>query len=170
MTKTVLLTSFAIWKPHHTTNASDDLIHELTERKLLDQHIHVLRQLPVDFKLAPEKVIAEIERLQPNLVICCGMAERRSRLSVESNGKRDEDVIYTSINVREIVRGLSITRVSHHAGRFVCNHLYYSLLNYFEIKQLNSSCLFVHVPPLNSDNTEAIVNDFVVLLNRLTQS
>ena len=140
---------------------------ELLARDLLQTNIHLLRKLPVDFDLAPAKVIAAIAQLQPDIIVCCGMAERRSRLSIESNGKLEDEVIHTTVNVQELIRGLSITRVSHHAGKFVCNHTYYSVLKYIQDSQISSHCLFVHVPVLSGDNREAIAIDFSVILNRL---
>lgn len=167
MPKSVLLTSFDVWKSHHRTNASDDLLEELLARGEFNEEVYLLRKLPVDFELAPEKVIAEMTRLKSDIVVCCGMAEKRKLLSIESNGKFKDEVIYSNVNVRELVRGLSTSRVSHNAGKFVCNHTYYSILHYIQTNQLMTECVFVHVPLLNADNRSAILADFLVILDRL---
>ncbi len=129
--------------------------------------MHLLRRIPVDFELAPATVLARIADLQPQRIVCCGMAEQRSRLTVESNGKLHDQKLQTPVNVHELVRDLAMTEVSHDAGQFVCNHLYYSVLNYVLANQLNTHCVFVHVPILHSENLSAVLQDFMVILNRL---
>lgn len=166
MTHSILLTSFDVWKIHQASNSSDDLIHEIQMNSRLDE-LYLLRKLPVDFVLAPAKIITEINRVQPDVVVCCGMAERRSRLSIESNGRVGDDIYRTQVNLRDLVRDLSFTRISHNAGKFVCNHTYYSILQYIQTKQLAINCIFIHVPVLQEANRAAIVGDFQLILARL---
>jgi pyroglutamyl-peptidase len=163
----LLLTSFDIWKQHHTSNASDDLLNALLSQNGLPQNARVLRKLPVDFQRAPELVIGAIQEYAPEVIICCGMAERRSRLTVESNGKLGEEILKTGVNLQALVNDLKITTISHDAGRFVCNHLYSSVLSYLRQYQLNSQCIFVHVPVLTPDNCAEILADFGLILQRM---
>ena len=163
----ILLTTFDTWKPHQPSNSSDDLIAELARRKLLPRHTHLSRKIPVDFQLAPEKVLSVVEILQPDLIVCCGMAEKRSRLTVEANGKHQGEILYTSIPLKPLVEQTQSTTISHNTGRFVCNYLYYSVLKYIQLHQLKTQCLFVHVPPLNVENLDIIVRDFSTILKLL---
>ncbi len=167
MTPSMLLTSFDVWKDHHTSNASDDLLVKLLQRQLLSPSIRLLRKVPVDFDVAPVHVINHMEQWQPDVVVCCGMAEKRSHLSVESNGTLDNHTIHTPVNVDELVQGLSCTYVSHDAGWFVCNYTYYSILQYIKHAKLKTKCIFVHVPVLTAANQNAIVTDFATILMRL---
>ncbi len=167
MTLNTLLTSFDTWEPHQPSNSSDDLITEIIKRGALPKNIHLIRKLPVDSQLAPEQVIAKINQLQPNIIICCGMAESREKLTIESNAKDESQVIKTTVDTDRLLSGLSITEISHDAGWFVCNKLYYSILNYIYQMNLKSQCLFVHVPILTKDNLEQITSDFLVILHKL---
>lgn len=160
----ILLTSFDIWKPHHVTNASDDLLAELLARNHITEHMHLMRKLPVDFDLAPQQVIAKINDWQPNFVICCGMAEKRSHLCLETNGKQADQILHTSIGLDELIESFSATVLSHDAGKFVCNHLYYTVLKYIQDHGLTTQCLFVHVPILQAENLVSILADFTSLL------
>ncbi len=72
MENKVLITSFSIWQAHQSSNASDDLLHLLLEKEL--DFIYHLRNIPVDFELAPEHVLDRFNELRPNVLICCGMA------------------------------------------------------------------------------------------------
>lgn len=162
-----LLTSFDIWEPHQVSNASDDLLIALHQRVTLSQAT-ILRKLPVDFQQAPARAIAQIESLQPDIIVCCGMAESRGCLTVESGATWEGTRIPTLVDLEALVAGLSLTQISHDAGNFVCNYLYYSVLSYLKSDAFrNSRCIFVHVPILNSDNLELILLDFQTILQRL---
>lgn len=157
----MLLTSFATWMPHQRSNSSDDLLETLEA----NPSRHLLRQLPADFEQAPRQAIDHIQTLQPDIVVCCGMAESRSKLTVESRAVTLGETLYTAVDVDRLVAGLDITEVSHDAGRFACNWLYYSLLKHFQPPK--TVCLFVHVPILTAENRGAIVSDFHRLIDRL---
>jgi pyroglutamyl-peptidase len=167
MAPTVLLTSFDIWESHHVSNSSDDLIAAMLHRGWLVETTHVLRKLPVCFQAAPEQVIQSITELQPDIVVCCGMAEQRQQLTVESNGKHQGEVLKTAIDLDTIVANLPVTEVSHDAGNFVCNYLYYSVLKHTQTLATAIQSVFVHVPLLHSDNQELILQDFRSLLHSL---
>jgi len=174
MPKQLLLTSFDIWEPHHVSNASDDLLVAMEQQRLLaciEAEIKLLRKVPVDFSLAPQQVIAERDALKPDLILCCGMAESQTVLTLESNGKHQIDhqldILWTTIDVDRLVEKMVFTKVSYDAGAFVCNHLYYSVLKHIESHQLRCQCLFVHVPVLNETNLPLILKDFHTLLQIL---
>jgi pyroglutamyl-peptidase len=99
------------------------------------------------------------------------MAESRAVLTLESNGKYQSahqlDILWTTIDVDRLVEKMVLTKVSHDAGTFVCNHLYYSVLKHIASYQLRYQCLFVHVPILNETNLSLIMKDFHTLLQML---
>lgn len=161
----ILLTSFTTWLDHHRSNASDDLIEAILDRA--SPNWHVLRQLPVDFELAPKIAIAKINELQPNITICCGMAETRQKLSIESNGKFQSNILYSKFDLNQLMQLTTMTEISHDAGNFVCNYLYYQVLKH--CKGTDRRCLFVHVPVLTSANQAAVVEDFLMILERVTK-
>jgi pyroglutamyl-peptidase len=145
----LLLTSFTTWLPHQKSNAADDLLLELMQTPL-PPTVHFLRQLPVDFVLAPQQAIAQIQQLQPNCVICCGMAESRTKLSVESRAVSGDRVLHTCFDLPQLVAELPMTEISHDAGRFVCNTTYYKVLEH--LQDSPGRGLFVHVPILTAIN------------------
>ncbi|NEP84630.1 MAG: peptidase C15 [Okeania sp. SIO3B3] len=161
----VLLTSFDIWKPHHKSNSSDDLVGLIFVQKLTNYSLNFLRKLPVDAQLATKIVINKIEEIQPDLIVCCGMAEKREFLTIESQASCGEVVMRTSIDLAELVVGLDVTKISNDAGKFVCEGLYYSVLKYLDMSCFQSKCIFVHVPILTKDNRDKIVGDFRRILS-----
>lgn len=163
----LLFTSFDTWEAHQRSNASDDLLQEILDRNLCEQNWHFLRRIPVDFDLAPNAVISKIQELQPDVTLCCGMAEKRERLSIESNGKSPHEILRTRLPVASLLEGTLSTEISHDAGNFVCNHLYYSVLKHFKDTDCHHRCLFIHVPILNDRNAKTIVHDFLSVIQKI---
>ncbi|NEQ38614.1 MAG: peptidase C15 [Okeania sp. SIO3I5] len=164
----VLLTSFDIWKPEHTSNSSDDLFGLISPQKLTDYSLSLVRKLPVDSEVAPEIVISQIEKFQPDVIVCSGMAEKREILTIESQANSGEKVIKTSVDLSKLVVGLDGTEISNDAGKFVCEDLYYSVLKYLDKGCLKSKCIFVHVPILTAVNRDVIVGDFQKILSKIS--
>lgn len=169
MTNKILLTSFDTWLPHQQSNSSGDLLAKISQIQSLPYSLTFLQKLPVDFQLAPNLAIAQINQLQPDTIICCGMAESRQKLTVESCACCDGgDILKTAVDLEPLVADLAAAEISHEAGKFVCEALYYGVLKHLADSQMTAQCIFVHVPILTPDNTDKIVGDFVSIVNRLT--
>ncbi len=172
----ILLTSFTTWEAHQPSNSADDLLELVAQTcdaaaSSLDAQLHYLRQLPVDYEQAPAQIIETVNGLQPHSIICCGMAETRARLSLESRGthRHDRDDVYhTPLPLDQLIQDLAFTDISHDAGSFVCNHTYYSVLKHVQVQELASPCLFIHVPVLTADNQAAILTDFTQIVQRIS--
>lgn len=170
MTRKVLLTSFQTWLEHQKSNSSDDLLNIISNSEIHHNKLNslfFLRQLPVEINLATLQVIDAIEVIKPHAIICCGMAELRSTLSLESNASLDEDRIYTSLDLDKLVDYLSNAYVSHNAGKFVCEGLYYQILKYLQKKNYCMPCVFAHIPILNSRNINMLNKDFETIIHFL---
>ncbi|NJK69894.1 MAG: peptidase C15 [Microcoleus sp. CSU_2_2] len=170
MSPKILLTSFDTWQPDQNSNSSDDLLAKVSEITSLPYSLSFLRKLPVDYELAPIWVIAQINQFQPDIIICCGMAKSREKLTVESGAGWEHDILKTAVNLEQLVTDLPITEISHDAGKFVCEALYYRVLKHIYESQIATQCIFVHVPVLNADNIDNIVGDFLLLTRRLSLS
>lgn len=164
----ILLTSFQTWLPHQKSNSSDDLLEEVAKLDSFSDSLTCLRHLPVDIAQAGERAIAKINELQPDIIICCGMAESRPQLSVESNARNENTVLKTPVNLDQLVEGSVGTMISHNAGKFVCEGLYHSVLNHVQQNGLKRQGLFVHVPVLSRNNITEILADFQLIMQKLT--
>lgn len=165
----ILLTSFDTWLPHHQSNSSDDLLAKISAIESLPYSLTFLRQLPVDFQLAPIHAIAKINELQPDLIVCCGMAELRQKLTVESTAISNGEALKTTVPLEKLVATLTLTEISHEAGKFVCEALYYSVLKHIKHSKLPSHCIFIHIPILTNDNIELITKDFLSIISLASQ-
>ena len=166
MNNTLLITSFSTWKSHHITNSSDDLLHLLSEREL--GPFNFLRNLPVEFELAPQHVLGRFNELRPKVLVCCGMAEERTKLNIESRAVLGEQVLQTSVDLGKLTADLLMTEISHDAGEFVCNTLYYKTLEHLASQEENHHSIFVHVPVITEENKSLLVADFISIIERLS--
>ncbi len=168
LTGKILFTSFDTWMPHQKSNASDDLLVKISQQNWFADSFILLRKLPVDPAAAPKEAIAKINQVQPDAVICCGMAESRQKLTVESQAFFGKNCRKTSVDLPQLIADLPNTEISHDAGKFVCEALYYAVLNYLQTEAKSPiPCIFVHVPLLHPGNIEAIAADFGALVRRL---
>lgn len=165
----VLITTFDTWLPHQKSNASDDLVLALEAESALPNDCQVLHGLPVDVDAAFELIQAAVQDRTPDYLFCCGMAETRSRLNFELQAVCGDQVRRSPIpeaywnSLRTCWR---CAELSEDAGRFVCNGLYYRLLD--ERARLgNPQVLFVHVPLVIEANQADLMADFQLLLQRL---
>jgi pyroglutamyl-peptidase len=156
----ILLTSFAPWLSHHTENSSDELLAAIQNNY---SDFLFLRQLPVDIHRSSERVIKVIQHQKPDLVICCGMAESRYRLSLESNARSSTDKLLTTIPLEDLVKNLDYTYISNNAGQFVCEGLYFQVLKH------HPRALFVHVPVLTDKNFPFIQRDIKEIITIVPQ-
>jgi pyroglutamyl-peptidase len=167
MKKRFLLTSFDIWLSEQLSNSSNDLLLAVAKLDSLPHDFTFLYKLPVDVHLASTGVIAKINELQPDYIICCGMAAKRTQLTVEVCARREESILYTGVDLGKLVLGSQGIEISHDCGKFVCEGLYYSVLEYLSQSQLTAHCIFVHVPVLHSENLVSILEDFLLIINKL---
>lgn len=165
----ILLTSFQAWRSHQPSNASNDLIQALKAQNKLPADAIWLENVPVSFDLAPIRVLNAIYRWQPRLVICCGMAEKRALLSIEQRAKKGEHTLETSVNTHSLLQRTQLSEISYDAGNYVCNHLYYYILESINKYKISTTSLFIHVPILNAENKKIILKDFHNLLKNLQQ-
>ena len=165
MSKKILFTSFTTWLPNQKSNSSDDLLQAI---QIECDRNSFLRQLPVDIELASKSVISKIAELQPDIIICCGMAESRSQLTIEAKASDQDDILNTQVDLLSLIAGINGIEISYDAGKFVCEGLYYSVLKHLQTSPLSSHCIFAHIPILSPDNLTAVKNSFLTVVQRLT--
>ncbi len=168
-TAPILITSFQSWRAHQPSNSSDDLLAALQKRGQLPADSLWLRQVPVSFELAPIRAIGEIYRTRPRAVICCGMAERRIYLSVEQQASRARTTLTTTIDLPLLLQNTRFSTISYDAGTYVCNHLYYSVLEHSSKQSWKLPAIFIHVPVLHPGSQQFVLNDFVQMYHRLAE-
>jgi pyroglutamyl-peptidase len=170
MPKTILLTGFEPFDGE-AENPSWEAVRPLEDERI-DGHRIAARLMPCVFGEAIARLEAEIETLDPQIVICVGQAGGRAEISVERvainlNDARipdnagaqplDEPIVpkgpaayFSSLPVKAIVRDLRSAGIpagpSHTAGTFVCNHIFYGACHARSTARRKLRTGFIHIP------------------------
>ena len=166
-TSPILITSFQPWRAHQASNSSDDLILALHADGQLPHNSIWIRNVPVSFELAPIRVISALCQYRPRAIICCGMTENRPHLSIEQQAKHAEKTLYTSIDLQRLLKHTQLSEISYDAGSYVCNALYYSVLESIQAHNLPTAAIFAHIPILRGACKRLVQDDFLSITQQL---
>lgn len=134
------------------------------------------RLLPCVFDAATDELWDAIERTEPDVVLCTGLADDRTVVSIErvainvadaripdNSGAQPVDrpivadgpaAYFATIPVKACVASVESAGVpvelSNSAGTFVCNHVLYGLLHHAATRRPGLRGGFVHVPDLSA--------------------
>jgi pyroglutamyl-peptidase len=155
---TVLVTGFEAFGGH-AHNPTERLVAELERDRLPGVRVRGA-VLPVSYSRALQVLLAEVDRLRPAAVVCCGLDARAGAIAIERVGlnvkdrgdaggrpdndgatPRDEPVVpggpdglFTTLPNRAILDALGSCGIpaalSGSAGTFVCNAVLYGLLHH----------------------------------------
>jgi pyroglutamyl-peptidase len=152
----------------HQVNASWEAVKLLADE-------YDTRLLPCVFGAATDALWDAVEQVQPDVVVCTGLADDRTEISVERVAINVDDAripdnagaqpvdrpivaagpaaYFATIPVKDCVAGIEATGVpvglSNSAGTFVCNHVLYGLLHGAATRRPGMRGGFVHVPDLS---------------------
>lgn len=170
----ILITAFEAFGDD-SINPTERLLADIGKEQIAGAEIHTLL-LPVIFDECADKLLEAVRALQPDAVICCGLASGRTSITPEqiainlkevpkessvadNNGNRpyDErislggpDGLFSLLPVRKMVDSMREqgipAAISYSAGTFICNNTMYALLDYIRVHQLPMVGGFVHFP------------------------
>ena len=164
MAKSILISGFEPFGSD-SINPTEIIVRSLP-KEINNFEIHGI-VLPVEFKLAPERLIKEIEIIKPSAIIMLGQAGGRDSISIETTAKnnmRGKDnsgfipdnlpiieggptELHSTLPIEKINAAIKRyglpSKLSNDAGNYVCNCLLYNVM-YF-VKDVVSAG-FIHVP------------------------
>ena len=137
-------------------------------------------EIPTVYGVAAEKVLAQANDLQPDVILCIGQAGGRKAITPEmvginlrhariadnaGNQPQDEPVAangpaayFATVPVRRMTQAIEDAglpaAVSYSAGTFVCNDTLYALLHHYAGTPVRAG--FVHVPFLPEQAREGV--------------
>ncbi|WP_211749776.1 pyroglutamyl-peptidase I [Paenibacillus sp. Marseille-Q4541] len=172
MSKKVLLTGFDPFGGE-SMNPSLEAVKQLNGR-IAEGIFMVSYEIPTVFHESISVLTKVIQKEEPDIVICVGQAGGRAQLTPELvainlNDARipdnqnqqpvDEPIdvngpaaYFSNLPVKSMVQeciaaGIPAA-VSHSAGTFVCNHLFYGLMHYIHTEASHLRGGFIHIPYL----------------------
>lgn len=135
-------------------------------------------ELDVVYNLDAKKIIETIKEYNPNLVLMMGLAGGRKKVMIEyfalnmqsasipdnSELIKNHNIIdknaplayATNIDVVKLKEDVNDDNfdISYHAGTFVCNDVYFQVLDFIYKNNLNIKCGFIHVPYIKEQVSE----------------
>lgn len=179
----ILLTGFGAFGGMDS-NPTESLIEDIKSKTFKGAELFSIL-LPVQYDKSVEVLIKQVERIQPDIIISCGLYRSRSSISFERiainvkdvmpedplpdrDGKMpiDEpinpngpDGLFSNLPIRTITDKLVENQipayVSNTAGTFICNNTLYGILDYIRMNDLNCQAGFMHFPY----TTEMVLNE-----------
>jgi pyroglutamyl-peptidase len=177
-------------------NPSELLVQQIRDGAPLAGHELTTEILPTAYDRAGALIEARLTALRPDVLLATGVAETRAELNLErvalnlddadkpdnAGALREGSPIeptgplarQTALDLAPLAARLRgegfATKVSNHAGAFVCNHVYYCALGAIARHRLPTQALFLHVPMTGAEWTvERLANAARVLLAALAE-
>jgi len=186
--KVVLVTGF---KPFGNYNINpSELIAENLNGTTIDGAKIVGISLEVEWNISYNKTLEAIERYDPCAVVSIGLAPKSSLIRLEKLAvnlrwnegfpfirfiqKRSPLLLATDVNLQEISADMKkeniSSRVSYFAGFYLCNYLFYRLLDYKEKNDPELKVVFIHVPPLDEMNLQEMTDGVKIAITHLIRN
>ncbi|GIN84254.1 pyrrolidone-carboxylate peptidase [Heyndrickxia sporothermodurans] len=169
--KKVLVTGFDPFGGEKVNPALEAI--KLLKGKRTENYSIEICEIPTVFKRSIETLSNAIQSSHPDIVICIGQAGGRSSITVErvainvddaripdNEGNQPIDIpviaggpvaYWSTLPIKAMVKNMQEkgipASISQTAGTFVCNHIFYGLMN--RIEQNKSSSIkggFIHIP------------------------
>lgn len=167
--KKLLLTGFEPFLDF-SINPTETIVKELDGQKVGNYEIKGLH-LPVDFDLAPKKIVEAVAEENSDAVISLGLAAGRTAITPEriaincQDGEPDNrgvtlednaieengsDGYFSTLPIRRMVNRLKEAgypaAISNTAGTYLCNNVMYSVLHELKSSGKEIPAGFVHIP------------------------
>ncbi|WP_261131822.1 pyroglutamyl-peptidase I [Bacillus sp. Marseille-Q3570] len=167
--KKVLLTGFEPFLDHGV-NPTEIIVDNL-DGKTIGSYEVVGRVLPVEFDRSAEVLLGLVRELEPDAVVCLGLAAGRDKITPEriainindgvpdNSGRTpvdeaiDEDgpaAYFSTLPIRKMVNAMRESgipaSISNTAGTYLCNNVMYSVLHEYEKRGETIPAGFIHVP------------------------
>lgn len=186
--KTLLITGFEPFGAE-VSNPSWEAVKRLPDR--VGAYRVERRLLPVEFGQAAALAIDTADRVQPDVILCVGLAASRAAITPEAIGVNVRDAsipdnagsrpegdpidangpaaIFSTLPVRKMVEAIKTVgipaQLSYSAGTYVCNDLLYSLLRRFD--GTRTRVAFIHIPLASVLPVEASVRALCAAIEAL---
>lgn len=176
--KKLLLTAFEPFAGE-TINPSFEVAKAIEHLSFRDAEVQTL-PLPVDRFQAIELALKRISEFHPDFIILLGEGSRRFRINPErvainvddfripdntGNQPKGESIIegapaayFSTLSIYAIVERLIAAKIpaaiSNTAGTYLCNRLFYSVMNYIAVNNLPIKSGFIHLPYVHEQTIE----------------
>ena len=126
-----------------------------------------------DFDLSVKQLF-DLMNNNYDYIIMLGQKPKVKSLYIETQGSINNDIVMTNYNVNGLEKCFSYldykVTISHNAGNYLCNNIYYHCLKYINRNLLNTKAVFLHVPTIKNifdiDKFSKDLSDYIKLLSK----
>jgi pyroglutamyl-peptidase len=172
MTKKILVTGFSPFEGENI-NPTLEVINQVNNTKIAGATV-ITQALPVVYRKSFDVLRSCIREVEPEVIVALGQAGGRMEITPErvavnmddfriqdneGNQPQDQAIIadaptayWSTLPIKAMVSAMKLTgipaQVSNTAGLFVCNHVFYLLMNYLTQEGNIRQGGFIHIPYL----------------------
>lgn len=186
--KKIVITAFEPFG-NNETNPTMDILKGLPEN--IDKYMIIKKTLPVIYQQCFELLKPIIKEEKPEFVICLGLAGKRTVISVEriavnmmaasiadNNGIKYEGSLiskngktgyFTTLPYEDLVNVDKLVSYSFSAGTYICNNIFYRLMEYIDMEKLSTKGGFIHVPFSEDNKSDPFIpiNEQVEIIKKM---
>ena len=176
----------------HVDNPTEAILKRLP--KVIEGNTIIPLLLPVEFDQSFNHLLEVVEIEKPQIVIMLGLAGGRKAISLEriainvnhssspdnknvtkhheTINEKGKNAYFTSLPIEQIQRRLKEKKIpceiSNSAGTYVCNNVFYQMMNYIEQSTTDIIAGFIHIPYMTEQSREK--RDFSLDLSILVEA
>ena len=102
------------------------------------------------FNTCERQIIEAIDTYKPDRILSFGQKPHSNRLYIETSARRDDTVLHSNWDVSALEVSLKAKQIkyklSDDAGNYLCNHVFYTGLDFIKQQSLDTKMIFIHVP------------------------
>lgn len=121
-----------------------------------------------DFDKCKYQLYSYLDQNNFDYIISFGRKPIIKQLYIETNAKHDNITLKTNFDYNDFLLNLSNLKIkyklSNNAGNYLCNHIYFSGLDYIKKNSRNEEMIFIHTPDIKNFSE---IDQLVKILNEL---
>ena len=119
-----------------------------------------------DFDKCKKQLLDELKTNNYDYIYAFGQKPLIKSIYIELNGKGEYlyKTEYDVSKLNDYLKQYYKVKISHNAGNYLCNHIYYEGLKYIKDNSINSKMIFIHIPYLQNIDIiklSNIINQFI---------
>lgn len=149
------------------TNSSQIIIDKITSKHSIEK-LYLINS----FEGSKNQLVNLLDKQVYDLIVMFGQKQKVNSLYLECQADMKGHKLLTNYKYDRLARiltdGAIAYQVSHNAGNYLCNHIFYNGLKYIQENNLKTEMIFIHVPSVK--NIDCIDNLACVLSAYLDQT
>lgn len=133
------------------TNSAKIIVDKI-ESKNVSEKLYLVNS----FETSKNQLKDKLKKHEYDLIITFGQRPDVRSINLEKKAYIDEDKLITNYDYNKLEKVLKdsgfTVEISNNAGKYLCNHIFYTGLTYINENNLNTKMIFIHIPSMKNIN------------------